>query len=197
LSGEQRIHEAERQQRIAEIKRLMEATGFVAKDFFLTQPPPPDKKDDAYPRWKAREVSRRRIARRMYRYGLPAHDLVSMPRAETAPARLDMFPAVEPPTEPSTSNDLVGLAITLPEQCPRCSGHDAWVGAGRWPHKASIMCVCGRHLGWLSTATFNFINATVQQFGRPTEPICVNRQRAAAEVKSPITANAMKGNCNG
>src|SRR5690349_11619032 len=94
----------------------------------------------------------------------------------------DMFPA-----EPAADNGLVGLAITLPEQCPRCSGHNAVIGASRGPHKASIMCVCGRHLGWMSIATFNFINATVQQFGRPGEPICVSRQRATAEVKSPIT----------
>lgn len=83
---------------------------------------------------------------------------------------------------------LVGLAITLPEQCPRCNAHDAVIGAGRGPHKASIMCVCGRHLGWMSTETFNFIHTAIQQCGRPTEPICVNRQRATAEVKLPTTA---------
>ena len=197
MSGQGRIHDGERQQHIAEIRRLMEATGFVARDFFLTRPPPPDKEGDAYASWKARETSRRRIARRMYRYGLCAHDLVIAPHARTVPAQIDMFPAVEPTTEPSTSSDLVGLAITLPEQCPRCGGHDTWIGAGRGQHEASIMCVCGRHLGWLSTATFNFINATVQQFGRPSEPFCVNRQRAAAEVKSPITANAKKSTVHG
>jgi hypothetical protein len=104
-------------------------------------------------------------------------------------AQFDMFHA-----KPSTGGSVVGLAITPPEQCPHCSGHDAVIGAGRGPHKASIMCVCGRHLGWMSTVTFNFINATVQQFGRPREPICVNRQRATAEVKSPTTAD-MKGPC--
>ena len=97
--------------------------------------------------------------------------------------QLDMF-AAEPSTEPSTNSDLVGLAITLPEPCPRCSGHDAVIGAGRGPHKASIMCVCGRHLGWMSVPTFNFIAETIRQFGRPSEPICVNRQRATADVKS-------------
>jgi hypothetical protein len=95
-----------------------------------------------------------------------------------------MFP-VEPSTEPRTHSDLVGLAITLPEQCPRCNGHDAVIGTGRGPHKASIMCVCGRHLGWMSVPTFNFIAETIRQFGRLSEPICVNRQRATADVKSP------------
>jgi hypothetical protein len=81
---------------------------------------------------------------------------------------------------------LVGLAITLPEQCSRCSGHDAVIGAGRGPHKASIMCVCGRHLGWMSIATFNFIAETIRQFGRPSAPISVNRKppTTTADVKS-------------
>jgi hypothetical protein len=189
LSGDQRIHDSERQQRIDEIKRLIEAVGFVAKDFFLTQPPPPE--GDAYAGWKAREVSRQRIARRMYHYGFSTHDLMGAPR--TAPVQIDMFPAaVELTTEPATGHELVGLAITLPEQCLRCRGHDAWIGAGRGPHKASVLCACGRHLGWLSIATFNFINATVQQFGRPTEPICVSRHRATADVSRPVNANATK-----
>jgi hypothetical protein len=97
-------------------------------------------------------------------------------------SQLGMFGNPAAAAEPD--NSLIGLAITLPDQCPRCCGHDAVIGAGRGPHKASIMCVCGRHLGWMSLATFNFINATVQQFGRPTEPICVNRQPTTAEVKS-------------
>jgi hypothetical protein len=104
-------------------------------------------------------------------------------------AQLDVFGAA-----PVDETALIGLAIMLPEQCPRCNGHDAVIGAGRGPHKASIMCCCGRHLGWMSAATFNFINATVQQFGRPAEPICVNRHGATAEVKSSTaTAIAMKG----
>jgi len=45
-------------------------------------------------------------------------------------AQLDMFGA-----EPSTDDSLVGLAITLPERCPRCSTcrHDLKVirGAGK------------------------------------------------------------------
>jgi hypothetical protein len=68
------------QQHIDEIKRLVTATGFAAKDFFLTQPPAPDRKDKAaYATWCARERRRRSIARRMYRHGLTAHDLISKP----------------------------------------------------------------------------------------------------------------------
>jgi hypothetical protein len=66
-----------RQQNIDEVKRLITATGFVAKDFFFTQPPAPDKKDKAaYATWRARERRRRPIAQRMYRHGLTAHDLI-------------------------------------------------------------------------------------------------------------------------
>jgi hypothetical protein len=85
-------------------------------------------------------------------------------------AQIDMFAAA-----PAGGDaNLVGLAITLPEHCPRCRGHDAVIGAGHGPHKASIMCCCGRHLGWMSEASFSF--STVQQFGRPVRPICVSRQ---------------------
>jgi hypothetical protein len=192
-------HEFERQQRVNKIRRLIETAGLTAKDFFLTQPPPPDRKDDAYPGWKVRERNRRRIARYMSRCGLTAHDLAPQTTPQTASPQLDMF-SVEPSTEPSTDNELVGLAITLPESCPRCGGHDAWIGAGRGPHKASVLCVCNRHLGWLSIATFNFIAETVRQFGRPSEPICVNRKplTGEADAKSPITtANATKGHHHG
>jgi hypothetical protein len=67
-----------RQQHIDAINHQAAAAGFKAKDFFLTQPPAPDKKESktAYFRWKRREVRRRQIAQRMYRYGLTAHDLV-------------------------------------------------------------------------------------------------------------------------
>jgi hypothetical protein len=105
-------------------------------------------------------------------------------------AQCDMLPA-----EPTTNSNLVGLAITLPERCPRCSTHHAVIGAGRGPHRASIMCVCGCHLGWMSLPTFDFIAEIVRQVGRPSEPICVNRKPpvATAELKSPTTAIALKG----
>lgn len=78
------------------------------------------------------------------------------------------------PIEPAANGSLVGLAITLPERCSRCGGYDATIGAGRGPHKASIMCVCGKHLGWMSVETFNFVAEIVRIHGRPSEPISVN-----------------------
>jgi hypothetical protein len=89
-------------------------------------------------------------------------------------------------SEPRADASLIGLAIIGPAPCMRCGGHDAVIGAGRGPHKASIMCACGRHLGWMSIPTFNFIAETVRQFGRPSTPICVNRKPppTTAEEKS-------------
>jgi hypothetical protein len=84
---------------------------------------------------------------------------------------------------------LLGLSITLPEQCPACHGHDAVIGASHGPYKISIMCACGRHLGWLSVESFNFLTEIVRCFGRPTEPICVRRKAAKddADVSSSTT----------
>jgi hypothetical protein len=97
-------------------------------------------------------------------------------------SQVDMFAAAAA----GGNADLVGLAITLLEQCPRCNGHDAVIGAGHGPHKASIMCVCGRHLGWMSEATFTFIAETVRQFGRPSEPISVTRKPPPSDSGSKV-----------
>src|SRR6266436_3256941 len=85
---------------IDKIRRLFSVAGLTPKDFFLTQPPPPNRKDDAYPGWKAREGTRRRIARYMSRCGISAHDLA--PNAQIATEQLDMFPA-EPFAGPATA----------------------------------------------------------------------------------------------
>ena len=68
----------ERQQMILDdIRQRIARHGFVPKDFFLTQVPPPDKGDKVgYSNWKRREARRRPIARRLYRHGFTAHDLV-------------------------------------------------------------------------------------------------------------------------
>jgi hypothetical protein len=73
-------------------------------------------------------------------------------------------------------SELVGLAINLPEPCPRCGGRAAVIGAGRGPHRASLLCACGRHHGWVSTATYTFVAEIVTRFGRPSEAISVQRK---------------------
>ena len=81
------------------------------------------------------------------------------------------------PTPPKNQgrNGLIGLRVTAPSRCPRCRGTAAVIGAPKGPHAAALMCACGRHLGWISSDTFNFISDLVRRFGRPTEPIVVRQ----------------------
>ncbi len=58
-----------RQQQLDEIRRLIAAYGFYAKDFFLTAP---------RVRGRARERTRRRIAQQLHSLGCSAHDLVEV-----------------------------------------------------------------------------------------------------------------------
>jgi hypothetical protein len=81
-----------------------------------------------------------------------------------------------------------GLAIVMPTPCRHCNGVAATIGVGRGPPSASLTCGCGRHLGWMSTGTFNFIAETVRHFGRPTEPIKV-RFKTAQTTKRFVRAN--------
>jgi hypothetical protein len=57
-----------RQQRLDEIRRLVAAYGFRARDFLLTAP---------RARGYARERTRRRVARQLHSLGCSAHDLVN------------------------------------------------------------------------------------------------------------------------
>jgi hypothetical protein len=56
-----------RQQALDEIRRLIEAHGFCAKDFFLTAP---------RARGRANERTRQRLARQLHSLGCSAHDLI-------------------------------------------------------------------------------------------------------------------------
>jgi hypothetical protein len=74
---------------------------------------------------------------------------------------------------------LVGLQVVMPSrQCRECHCRAFTIGAGSGPHKASVTCTCGKHCGWISTESFNFISETVRLFGRPTEPIVVRMEAA-------------------
>ena len=103
-------------------------------------------------------------------------------------AQLDLF--ADNPT-PARDADVVGLPIVMPTLCPRCYGVTATIGAGRGPHRASLMCGCGCHLGWMSAETFSFITAIVRQFGRPTEPIKVRFNTAqTAQTNGAVPSGA-------
>jgi hypothetical protein len=76
LADEHTEPDDDRDQYLEEIRQLINANGFTARDFFLTQPPGPDPKDKpARARWQARERRRNLIVQRMARYGLTVHDL--------------------------------------------------------------------------------------------------------------------------
>jgi hypothetical protein len=82
--------------------------------------------------------------------------------------------------------DLLGLAIHMPDACPRCRGRNAAIGAGIDGHRASALCACRKHRGWMSDATFDFIATCVEKFGAPTKSIIVTR--APAEKANGIRA---------
>ena len=79
-------------------------------------------------------------------------------------AQLNLFAAADP---------LAGLAVHIGRSCP-CGGETFHVGVPRGPHRAELRCTqCDRHGGWLPHAAASFIEKTIQQFGRPTQPIVV------------------------
>jgi hypothetical protein len=83
-------------------------------------------------------------------------------------AQADMFPV----TTPSTS--LIGITIVLPRPCRACGEVMATIGSSRGPHHAALFCVsCGRHTGWMSQESFNFVCALIDNFGRPESAIVV------------------------
>jgi len=86
--------------------------------------------------------------------------------------------------------NIIGLRVITQNQCPRCRCTAAKLGAGRGPHHASLMCVCGRFLGWISQETFNFVTEVVQRFGRPTEPIRVQQSNFDFAALSQTSAAA-------
>ena len=73
----------------------------------------------------------------------------------------------------NNADPLVGIVVNLPRHC-QC-GHDMCrVGPGRDPHRASLQCTrCGRHRGWLSHKTANFLSAVIERFGKPIAPVRV------------------------
>src|SRR5262245_51079602 len=91
--------------------------------------------------------------------------------------QLDLF---VPEPAPAEDTNIVGLALVMPTPCSRCNGVAATIGAGCGPHRASSLCACGRHLGWISAEAFNFISEIAHRFGRPTEPVQVRFKNGPA-----------------
>jgi hypothetical protein len=88
--------------------------------------------------------------------------------------------------------NLVGRIVTMPTPCPRCTSTDAAIGRGSGPHAASLLCVCGNHLGWLPQAASDFILEPDKTFGAATfEPIVLRGAlQHAKEVKAMNVSDA-------
>ena len=80
-------------------------------------------------------------------------------------------------TAPSDS-PLIGLVVDLQDPC-KCGACVVVIGPGKGPHLASLRCeACDAHRGWLSQQTYSFVNETIKQFGRTTDPVKVPRRTA-------------------
>lgn len=97
-------------------------------------------------------------------------------------AQISLFPELT-----ASSTSVIGLEILLPQPC-RCGEGRSVVGSYKGPHHASVACSrCGKHRAWLSGTTTAFLNAILDHFGRPTEPITVimnSRSSADAQQSS-------------
>jgi predicted nucleic acid-binding Zn-ribbon protein len=88
--------------------------------------------------------------------------------------QIDMFGATN-----SSANPIVGLAATMPRPCRQCGSTAATIeSTGVAMHHGSLRCGCGQFRGWVSKATYDFVTAAIQQFGRPTEPIVITTKQA-------------------
>jgi len=71
------------------------------------------------------------------------------------------------------STSVVGLAVTGLPPCKQCRSIDRIIGSSKGPHAASLHCDCGRHSGWISETTCQFLAGIIENFGRPVDPIAL------------------------
>lgn len=80
---------------------------------------------------------------------------------------------------------LVGLRVKLDRPVDRerpCCLNVCTIGAARGPHAGELICAgCGRHRGWLSNATAQWIEHVATRFGAPTTPIVVRKSHIYQE----------------
>ena len=80
----------------------------------------------------------------------------------------------------ASTNSIIGLLVRI-ERVNKCRRSNcrkvAFIGSGNAMHHGSLRCEqCGKHLGWLSKQSYDFITETRRLFGRPTEPIVVRKR---------------------
>jgi hypothetical protein len=87
-------------------------------------------------------------------------------------------------------SDLVGLKVKLDRPVDRdrpCCQNLCVIGNGRSPHAGELRCAdCGRHRGWLSKSTAQWIEHVATRFGAPTTPILVRKSHTYREETRPI-----------
>jgi hypothetical protein len=80
----------------------------------------------------------------------------------------DVAPAGTAPAH----DPLAGLAVKLEHDRCKCGSDTAIIGAGKAMHRASLTCrSCGRHRGWLSKFTADWIESVISLHGKPDKPI--------------------------
>jgi hypothetical protein len=88
---------------------------------------------------------------------------------------------------------LVGLTVKLDRPVDRerpCCHNVCTIGAGKGPHAGELICAsCGRHRGWLSKPTAQWIEHVVTRFGAPTTPIVVRKSHTYQEEAPPTDTN--------
>jgi hypothetical protein len=96
--------------------------------------------------------------------------------ARGLPGQFDLFLlSSSPPTVPTDTHSLVGLAVRmLHRSCRWCGSVDFTITSSAAMHHAGVRCVsCLKHGGWLSKGAVVFLEMTVAKFGRPTSAIIV------------------------
>jgi hypothetical protein len=88
---------------------------------------------------------------------------------------------------------LVGLKVKLDRPVDReqpCCLNICTIGPARGPHAGVLTCTgCGRHRGWVSKSTAQWITAVVSKFGAPTGPIIVRKAHTFEEEAPPAETN--------
>jgi hypothetical protein len=87
------------------------------------------------------------------------------------------------------SQTVVGLKVKLDRVVDRekpCCRNICNIGAGKGPHVGELICAgCGRHRGWLSKATAQWIEHVATRFGAPATPIVVRKAHTFEEEAPP------------
>jgi hypothetical protein len=82
--------------------------------------------------------------------------------------------------------DLIGLSVRPDDDCS-CGEGIAVLKTAPPPHAAELVCIaCGKHRGWLPRRARDFITETIEQFGRPSEPVANRRGLTSTEGNTDV-----------